>query len=273
MSSSFGSLLDRVRDGGVTPACSDDPLRLGALCADARRIIVLTGAGVSTESGVPDFRSPGSPWLLHKPIGFAEFLASPLARVEAWRRKFAMDDIYSHAKPGRSHRALVRMASTGRLVAVITQNIDGLHQAAGLDGERLIELHGNGTFARCLSCERRFELVDVRRHLDATAAALECPCGGFIKSATIAFGQPLRAETIDQAVAVARACDLFVAIGSSLVVRPAASLPMIAQAAGATLAIVNREATPLDAHADHVMRCDAGDALLGAAETLENHTS
>ncbi|MCW6507571.1 SIR2 family NAD-dependent protein deacylase [Lichenifustis flavocetrariae] len=255
------------------PPRPDDPLRLAILCAEARRIVVLTGAGISTECGVPDFRSPGSPWLVHKPIGFADFLASPATRAEAWRRKFAMDDIYRDAKPGRGHRALVRMASTGRLVAVITQNIDGLHQAAGLDDDRLIELHGNGTFARCLGCERRFELVDVRQHLDETGMALDCGCGGFVKSATVAFGQPLRTGTIERAVAVARTCDLFVAIGSSLVVRPAASLPLVAQAAGAALVIVNREPTPLDGQADCVIHCDAGDALIGAAEILENHTS
>jgi NAD-dependent deacetylase len=238
---------------------------LAELCAASRRITVLTGAGISTECGVPDFRSPGSPWLVHKPIGFEEFLADPAARAESWRRKFAMDDLYRGARPGRCHHALTRLAHSGRLVAVATQNIDGLHQAAGLDDHRLIELHGNGTFARCLSCDERFELADVRRHLDTTGEALDCTCGGFVKSATIAFGQALDRAVIEAAARSARACDLFLAVGSSLVVRPAASLPLLARDSGAVLVIINREPTPLDVAAHHVLRADAGDCLQALA--------
>ena len=248
------------------PGLSEDPRGLAALAQAARRITVLTGAGVSTESGVPDFRSPGSPWRIHKPIGYAEFLSGPAMRAEAWRRKFAMDDLYRDARPNRAHAAMVRLETAGRLVAVITQNIDGLHDAAGLSPERLVELHGNGTYARCLSCGDRYELSEVRRHLDATAEALDCRCGGFVKSATIAFGQPLAPADLNRALKAAQGCDLFVAAGSSLVVRPAATLPEIAKANGAVLAILNREATPLDARADHVFRCEAGLGLEALAD-------
>ena len=254
------------------PGPNTDPRGLAALGRHARRITVLTGAGVSTGSGVPDFRSPGSPWLIHKPITYPEFLSGPAMRAEAWRRKFAMDDIYAGARPNRAHEAMVRLDAAGRLVAVVTQNIDGLHAAAGLAPERLVELHGNGTFARCLNCGQRYELADVRRHLDETGEALDCACGGFVKSATIAFGQPLAPAVLDRAVAVARGCDLFIAAGSSLVVRPAATLPRLARSAGATLAVLNREPTPLDAEADHVFRCDAGDGLSALADGASQTT-
>lgn len=252
----------------------DRPADLAALVrltAEAPRITVLTGAGASTECGVPDFRSPGSPWLRHPPVSFADFMSGPAMRAEAWRRKFAMDDLYRDARPGRCHRAIVRLAAAGRLTALVTQNIDGLDTAAGLPPDKLIELHGVGTHAHCLSCGRRYELVTVRRHLDATGEALECTCGGPVKSATVAFGQSLTQEVLDRAVAAARRCDLFVAVGSSLVVRPAATLPRLAQAAGAVLAVVNREPTPLDAEADCVVRGEAGDALVAMADAAETH--
>ena len=254
------------------PDLFQDPHGLAALARGACRIAVLTGAGVSTESGVPDFRSPGSPWLIHKPITYAQFLSGPAMRAEAWRRKFAMDDLYRGARPNRAHEAMVRLDEAGRLVAVITQNIDGLHGAAGLRPERLIELHGNGTYARCLSCGLRYELAEVRRHLDETGAAPECSCGGFIKSATISFGQPLARGDLERSLSIARACDLFVAAGSSLVVRPAATLPRLARSAGAVLVILNREPTPLDGEADHVFRCDAGAGLMALADAVAEDT-
>ena len=172
-----------------------------------------------------------------------------------------MDDIYAGAEPGRSHRAMVRLASEGRLVAVITQNIDGLHQAAGLSADRLVELHGNGTFARCLSCGLRHELAPIREHFEATGLAPRCACGGLVKSASIAFGQPLDAAAIRRATEAALACDLMLVLGSSLLVRPAARFPELARRHGAQLVIVNRQPTPLDAAADVVLRADIGTAL------------
>jgi NAD-dependent deacetylase len=234
---------------------------LGKLIAQADRIVAFTGAGISTESGVPDFRSPGSPWLRHAPIDYAEFIADPDKRAEAWRRKFAMDDIYAGAKPARGHLALKSLVDSGKMSAVITQNIDGLHQQSGIPDERIIELHGNGTYAHCLSCGGRHELADVRRAFEATDEAPLCACGGFIKSATVSFGQSMPEEAMARARAETLACDLFIAIGSSLVVHPAAAFPRLAQQAGAILVIVNRDATPLDGLADLVLRGDIGDIL------------
>ncbi len=251
---------DRNDLGGGNPEMASGTDRLAAIKASGR-IVVLTGAGLSTESGVPDFRSPASPWRIHKPIDFAAFLADPAMRAEAWRRKFAMDDIYAGAKPGRGHHALVRLAERGQLLSVITQNIDGLHQAAGLAEDRLVELHGNGTFARCLSCGRRHDLDGVRRRFDADGQPPACGCGGIVKSASIAFGQKLDPEDLSRACAAALDCDLFVVLGSSLVVRPAARFPLLAKRNGARLAILNREPTPLDIEADLVVRADIGDVL------------
>ena len=228
-------------------------------------LTVLTGAGVSTESGVPDFRSSESPWKRYPPIGFAAWLSDPVIRVEAWRRKFAMDETYKGAEPGPSHIALATMAERDLIRTLITQNIDGLHQAAGFPAARLVELHGNGTFARCLTCGRRIELAEVRRHLDATGEAPVCSCGGLVKSATVAFGQSLDPALLDAAVRAAGDCKVFLAIGSSLVVRPAAHLPVLAKTNGATLVIVNREPTALDAVADLTLRAEAGDVLTALA--------
>ena len=245
---------------------------LSDLWAQAGRVVFLTGAGVSTESGVPDFRSPGSPWRVHKPIAFPDFLAEPALRAEAWRRKFATDDSSRGARPGRSHRAVAALAASKRLDAVITQNIDGLHQAGGLAPETLIELHGNGTFARCLSCGIPFALGPIRTHLEATGEAPVCSCGGFVKSATIAFGQSLHPAVIAAATRAARTCDLMIAVGSSLVVRPAATLPLLARSHGAVLVIVNRTETPLDSEAHAVIRGEAGDVLEALAIAAESHS-
>jgi NAD-dependent deacetylase len=234
---------------------------LQSLLDSARHAIAFTGAGISTECGVPDFRSPGSPWLKNQPIEFSDFLRDPLMREEAWRRKFVMDDLYADAKPGRGHRALARLIATGRMSAIITQNIDGLHQASGVPEERVIELHGNGTYARCLRCGRRYELVEIRREFETTGAAPQCACGGYIKSATISFGQAMPEMAMRRAEDETLACDLFVAIGSSLVVYPAAGFPLTAKRRGASLVILNNQPTPLDDFADLILRGDIGDFL------------
>jgi NAD-dependent deacetylase len=234
--------------------------------AESTRITLFTGAGISTECGVPDFRSPDSPWMKFKPISFDRFLSDPLIREEAWRRKFAMDDLYAHARPGRGHRALATLVKSGRAGAIITQNIDNLHQASGVEPDKVIELHGNGTYARCLSCERRYELADIRAGFEATGAAPECDnCGGPIKSATIAFGQAMPRAAMVRAQAETLACDLFLAIGSSLVVYPAAGFPQLAHESGAALVILNGEETPLDPLADVVLRGDIGEILQDVA--------
>jgi NAD-dependent deacetylase len=234
---------------------------LQSFIASARHAVGFTGAGLSTECGVPDFRSPGSPWLKNQPIEFSDFLRDPLMREEAWRRKFIMDDLYADAKPGRGHRALARLIATERMSAIITQNIDGLHQASGVPDDRVIELHGNGTYAHCLSCGRRYELADVRRDFEINGAAPQCECGGYIKSATISFGQAMPEAAMRRAEDETLACDLFVAIGSSLVVYPAAGFPLTARRHGASLVIVNNRPTPLDDFADLILRGDIGDFL------------
>jgi NAD-dependent deacetylase len=250
-----------------------DPQAAAAALADllrhSSRVVALTGAGLSTESGVPDFRSPGSPWMVHKPIPYVDFLGSIEARREAWRRKFEMDDLYRGARPGRGHAALVALAELGRLSHVVTQNIDNLHQVSGFPADRLIELHGNGSYAACLGCGRRHALEGIRRsYLDRDEPATCEACGGIVKSATIAFGQALPEAALRQAVEAACSCDLMLVLGSSLVVQPAARLPLLARQRGATLGIVNREPTPLDGVADLVLRAELGPVMQEAVAKL-----
>ncbi len=255
---------------GVPPARPPDDASIAALAEllrQSERIVAFTGAGISTESGVPDFRTPGSPWMQHRPIDFADFLASAEARAEAWRRKFVMDDIYAGAQPSRGHLALKALADRGKLKALITQNIDGLHAASGIPGHQIMELHGNGTYAHCLSCSEPYALATVRHSFEMTGEAPMCACGGFIKSATVSFGQAVPPLVLKRALSESKDCDLFVVIGSSLVVRPASALPQIAHESGATLAILNREPTPLDKLARLNLRADIG-ALLEPAVRL-----
>lgn len=230
---------------------------LGDLLHAASSVVVFTGAGVSTGSGIPDFRSPGGLWSQNRPIEFGDFVASPEMRREAWRRKFTMDDATRGAAPNPAHRAIARLAETGKVSLVVTQNIDGLHAASGVPADRLVELHGNGTFAACLDCGARHELAEVRAVFEASGDPPPCrACGGLVKSATISFGQAMPVEAMQRAEAAARDCDLFLALGSSLVVYPAAGLPVAAKRSGATLVIANREPTELDPCADLVIRTD-----------------
>lgn len=229
---------------------------------EARIVAGFTGAGISTESGIPDFRSPDSPWVRNKPIPFALFLESPKARREAWRRKFTMDDLYRGAQPSACHIGFASLITSGRMPAVITQNIDGLHQASGLGEDQVIELHGNGTYAKCLSCSRRHELDWVRYHFERNGDPPECiVCGGILKSATISFGQSMPEEAMRRARRLAASCDLFLVAGSSLVVFPAATFPSFAKDNGARLVLVNREPTPLDKAADLVIHAEIGEVF------------
>jgi NAD-dependent deacetylase len=229
---------------------------------DARVVAGFTGAGISTESGIPDFRSPDSPWMRHKPISFELFLQSADARREAWRRKFAMDDLYRGARPSLGHLGFASLVAAGRMPAVITQNIDGLHQESGLDPDQVIELHGNGTYAKCLACGGRHELDWVRRCLEADGEPPDCRmCGGILKAATISFGQAMPEGPMRRAQKLTASCDLFMVAGSSLVVYPAAAFPAFAKENGAQLVIVNREPTPLDGAADLVIHAEIGSVL------------
>ena len=243
------------------PAGTDALGRLLAPGPDAALVTVFTGAGISTECGVPDYRSPGSPWRVHAPIVFRDFLADPALRAEAWRRKFAMDDLYAGARPGRGHRAVARWAAAGLVRAVVTQNIDGLHRDAAGSGDEVVELHGNGSYARCLGCGTRHELGPIRARFERDGSLPECRCGGIVKSATVAFGQPLDPTDLRRAVDAAVGCNLFVILGSTLLVRPAARFPELALRNRARVVIVNREPTPFDGSADLVVRADIGDVL------------
>lgn len=235
---------------------------LHAMLDAAGSIVAFTGAGISTESGVPDFRSAASPWMVNKPIPFEAFVRSREVRAEAWRRKFAMDDHYAGAAPNAGHRALARLVGQGRAPAIITQNIDGLHQASGVPDAQVIELHGNGTYATCLACGRRHELAEIRPAFEATGEPPDCAaCGGPVKSATISFGQAMPQDKMIRAQQLALETELFLVLGSSLVVYPAATLPVIAKRREAILVIVNREPTELDAIADLVVRAEIGAAL------------
>ncbi len=232
------------------------------MLARARRVAAFTGAGISTESGIPDFRSPGGLWTRHKPIDFEAFLGSEAARAEAWRRRFAMDEVLRAARPNRGHAAVAELVREGKVASVITQNIDGLHQASGVPEAAVVELHGNTTYAACLDCEARYALDPLREQFERDGKAPRCPrCHGFIKTATISFGQPMPAAAMRRAEAETLACDLFLVMGSSLVVYPAAGFPRLAKQAGAQLAIVNREPTELDFLADLVLHRSIGETL------------
>jgi NAD-dependent deacetylase len=237
--------------------------QLHELVEAARVIAPFTGAGISTECGIPDFRSPGGLWTKNKPIPFDEFLANQEMRDEAWRRRFAMDAQFSAARPGRGHLAVASLHRAGKAPAVITQNIDNLHQSSGISAEHVIELHGNNSYALCLDCGKRYQLAWVRQRFgDARERAPDClDCGGHIKTATISFGQAMPEREMRRAEQLTLDCDLFLAIGSSLVVWPAAGFPLLAKRNGARLAIINREATEFDEMADLVVREDIGSVL------------
>ena len=236
--------------------------RLRALVDEARVIVPFTGAGISTECGIPDFRSPGGIWTKMRPIDFSDFLASREARDECWRRRFAMQDQFGGAKPGRGHRALASLYRSGKSPGVVTQNIDNLHQASGIAAEHVVELHGNTTYATCLDCATRYELPWVRQFFEASGRAPSCPsCGGHIKTATVSFGQAMPEREMQRAEDMTRAADLFIAIGSSLVVWPAAGFPVMAKRNGASLVIINRDPTEFDDIADLVVRHDIGEVL------------
>lgn len=236
--------------------------RLRELIDAARVVVPFTGAGISTECGIPDFRSPGGVWTKNQPIAFDVFIARKEMRDEAWRRRFAMEAEFSTARPGRGHRAIASMYRAGKVPGVVTQNIDNLHQESGIAAQDVIELHGNTTYAHCLDCGRRFELAWVKARFVGDGCAPDCPhCGGSIKTATISFGQAMPEAAMRRAEELTQRCDLFLAIGSSLVVWPAAGFPVMAKRNGARLVILNREATELDGIADLVIRDDIGDVL------------
>lgn len=236
--------------------------QLGNMIAEARCVVPFTGAGISTECGIPDFRSPGGLWTRNRPIPFDDFVASADARAEAWRRRFAMEETFAAARPGRGHRALASLYKAGKTPAIITQNIDNLHQASGFKPDDVIELHGNTTYARCIGCGQAYDLGWVRTRFEESGEAPDCTaCEEPVKAATISFGQAMPEDEMRRATELTQHCDLFLAIGSSLVVWPAAGFPLMAKNCGARLVIVNNEPTEQDDIADLVIRHDIGDTF------------
>ncbi len=222
--------------------------------------MVLTGAGISTESGIPDFRSPGGVWTKYRTVYFDEFLESGDARHEYWRQKSEMHREFASAKPNTGHQVLARWEAASRIRGVITQNIDGLHQLGG--SHRVLELHGTARQAACLDCAARYEIDPLVEKFLTQSRVPACPeCGGRLKHATISFGQTLPADVLMEATRWSREADVVLAIGSSLVVTPAADLPRTAKAHGAKLVIINRDPTPLDPLADAILIRPIGEVL------------
>ncbi|MFL5295969.1 MAG: SIR2 family NAD-dependent protein deacylase [Phenylobacterium sp.] len=249
---------DRLRQGATRAD-------LARLIADARRLVVFTGAGISTESGIPDFRSPGGVWSKMQPIYFQDFVSDPAKRREAWERAFTGRAGWTGREPNAGHHAVARLVGSGKVTVVVTQNVDNLHQASGVPADKVIELHGNASYAKCLECEERHELAELKESFLKAGEIPYCRrCGGLVKTATISFGQAMPAEPMARAEAATLDCDTFLVLGSSLVVYPAAGFPLMAKQHGARLGIVNREPTDLDGFADLVLHDEIGPAMTAA---------
>ncbi|HKY07057.1 MAG TPA: Sir2 family NAD-dependent protein deacetylase [Candidatus Binatia bacterium] len=230
----------------------------------SRAIVFFTGAGVSTESGVPDFRSPGGVWTKYQPVLFQDFLASESARVQHWQLKKATYELFKTVEPNLAHHAIREYEQRGQMLGLITQNIDGLHKIAGTSEEKLVELHGTDRLVTCLECDKPYEPAAIYENLPEPFTAPTCDdCGGFLKSANVSFGQSMPAAAMRQAQAWSERADVFIVLGSSLQVQPAASFPVIAKRAGALLAIINRDPTPLDEIADFVHHGAIGEFFRG----------
>jgi NAD-dependent deacetylase len=226
----------------------------------SRAVVFFTGAGISTESGVPDFRSPGGVWTNYQPVYFQDFMTSEAARIQHWQLKKATYELYKKVQPNIGHYAIRDFEKRGQLLGLITQNIDGLHGIAGVSDERIVELHGTDRLVTCLKCRQRFEPARVYEHLGEDFTAPICnACGGLLKSANVSFGQQMPAEAMKRAQAWSEQSEIFIVIGSSLQVQPAASFPVIAKRSRALLAIINRDETPLDELADFIHRGAIGD--------------
>ena len=231
----------------------------------AKSAVAFTGAGVSTESGIPDFRSPGGVWAKSQPVMYQDFVRYADSRLEYWRQKSESHDSMFRALPNATHKALARWEELGLLRGVVTQNIDELHQRAGT--KAVLELHGTAMKIGCLDCDARFDADPMVKMFAQTQVVPVCPkCHGMLKHATVSFGQSLPAEVLQTAVKWAREADVFLTLGSSLVVYPAAQLPEIAKKQGARLVIINRDETPLDSIADLVIHAPLGE-VMNAIET------
>jgi len=227
---------------------------LSSLIEKSENIVFFTGAGVSTASGIPDFRSPGGVWSQFRIVNYGEFLDSEIKRQEDWKRRFFTADMLSVCKPNVAHKTMAQFARTGKCRAIVTQNTDDLHNQVAQADDVVIELHGNSSRARCLKCGVSYTMSDCRRIHDETEQSPVCTeCGGLIKSNVIMFGEPMPGQAMEDALFESQGSDLFVVVGSSLQVFPAANLPEEAKINGAKLAIVNREPTSVDRKADLIV--------------------
>jgi NAD-dependent deacetylase len=248
----------------------DETEKLAQLIVQSRKVVVFTGAGISTESGIPDFRSPGGIWSRYDPEDFTiqKFLSGPAARKTIWKMSLE-GGLLTEAKPNLAHHAIAELHQLGKLDCVITQNIDNLHQKAGVPGDRVFELHGNMEWVVCLSCHRRFPMPEVLRRIEEGVEVPDCPeCEGILKPDAVFFGEALPQETLQEAIRRAKNCDLLVVIGSTLVIYPAAYIPTYAREAGATLAIVNLTSTPFDDYAEVIIRAKAGETMAEVMQKL-----
>ena len=245
--------------------------QLAQLIIESKKTVVFTGAGISTESGIPDFRSPGGIWSKYDPEDFTiqKFLSSPAARRTHWKM-FTESGLITEAEPNLAHYAIAELHQLGKLDCVITQNVDNLHQKAGVPEDKVFELHGNMRWVVCLSCHRRFPLPEVLQRIQEGAEVPDCPdCHGILKPDAVMFGEALPQETLMEATRRSQNCDLFIVIGSTLVVTPAAYMPTYARKAGAKLAIVNFSPTPLDHHATVLIRGKAGEIMSKVMERVK----
>ncbi|MFL5657792.1 MAG: SIR2 family NAD-dependent protein deacylase [Ktedonobacteraceae bacterium] len=232
------------------------------LLKQARNIVALTGAGISTESGIPDFRSPGSIWRTEPPVSYHDFISQPEARQKYWQTRRNLSSQVAAARPNAAHRALAELEHRDMLLGVITQNFDGLHQDAGHQPERVVELHGTSRVAACTLCGARSSIAALQQRIDAGEVDPQCPsCGGYLKTATILFGQRVPEAELARAKELTAVCDLFLVVGSSLKVMPAAMLPRLALKRDVPFIIVNLQPTSLDDLADVVIHGKAGQIL------------
>ncbi len=231
---------------------------------ESHEIVVFTGAGISTESGIPDFRSPGGIWTRYRPVTFQEYVQSESSRIEAWKRRLETSEAHRAAKPNIGHYFVQSLDQKGRLIGLITQNVDGLHSMAGLPDDKIVELHGTNRKIICLECDRVYEPDEIMSRLVGDFASPKCDaCGGILKSATVSFGQAMPQDAMRRAQDWTEQARIFVVMGSSLQVQPAASFPVIAKRNGAVLAIINRESTPLDDLADFIHHGAIGEFCRG----------
>ena len=246
-----------------------DIAELSGLLRGARKGVVFTGAGISTESGIPDFRSPGGNWTKMIPVQYQDYVSDPETRRLSWKNRFEMEETWNSVRPNDGHRAVAELVARGIVAHVITQNIDNLHQASGVPDDKIIELHGNTAHANCLTCGVRVEIADIRGHFELHGDAPDCRlCGGIIKTAVISFGQAMPEDEMARAEKASLEADLFLVLGSSLSVYPAAAFPLLAKRAGARLAILNREETGQDPYADLVIHKEIGPSLRAALDGL-----